>query len=132
MKAKTIVVVFIVGLSIIATITNPKEEAHTKVISKKLVANESGIIKIFTELVYTAVNSYGLEYENYILFSLGEIETQSEIPLKSIGAFGNVIILNSDDELSKIRAYHNQVNKSSEKQMYKEQTKSLDDLINGN
>lgn len=105
----------VAALAIILTITNPKTEDHSREITNvsrswvtETVDNFNmnnllgGVVKTAsTWLIRSAVDEY-VKVDNYVLFSIGYIDTGAEKTRVSFGILGNVFTFNKDQLGEKI------------------------------
>ncbi len=98
----------IAALAIILTITNPKKEDHCREITNETIDNYnmnnliSGTVKTAsTWLIRSAVDEY-VHVDNYVLFSIGYIDTGAEKTKVSLGILGNVFTFNKEQLGEKI------------------------------
>ena len=123
MNSKTIKVISVIALIVIAVITNPKKQLHAEKVYDKIFPNDNTLFKVAVKpLAEQAVN-----YNNYVVFSIGELKH-----IKSLGLFGNVIVLTSDAEIQKeLNTKNNEKSpkKVEKKKLSKEEQQKIDELI---
>ena len=123
MKKFSLLIFFIGIVIIVAIFTNPKKENHIdkiflQIIDKEKLANSNPLEAMLIPVAKSLINEQ-IDYKNYVLFSLSEINEKK----LCLGIFGNVFLLFNKNEIDNLCLFpKNNESKNIKKQ---EETKRI-------
>ena len=105
---KIIAGILLIGVFVIAAVTCPKQDDHSKKLAQVVNQSVSNTVKehvggglaalssIVTGGIVKGIVNEIIDVDNYVLFSLGKVNLPTETKIVSVGLFNQVITIDSE------------------------------------